>query len=264
MHTADTGRRDFATRLYEKLANTHAGKNLFLSPFSIRVVLAMCSVGAKGETRRVMADLIGEQESVEDQNRHFAKLLKWIHGEGESFFQLVIANALWGQKGYHFKAAFRKDIADYYDGAFHEVDFSAQPDEAVGNDQSLGRTSDSREDKGANPARFLNDDSRLVITNAIYFKGPWEKAFDKADTRVEDWFGSERNQGSADDAPDWGGTCTTRTGGFQALDVAYKGRTTVHAGRIAEKDGRTCLARTRVGRRRCLPPGDGGVETKKK
>ena len=72
MDTAATVRSDFATRLYDKLAGTQAGKNLFLSPFSIRVALAMCAVGARGETRRVMADLIGAPESVDEQNRQYA------------------------------------------------------------------------------------------------------------------------------------------------------------------------------------------------
>ena len=57
-------RSDFATRLYDKLADAETGKNLFLSPFSIQVALAMCAVGAKGETRKVLADLIGVPESV--------------------------------------------------------------------------------------------------------------------------------------------------------------------------------------------------------
>jgi serine protease inhibitor len=53
METSSTTRSDFATRLYDKLAGNQAGQNLFLSPFSIRVALAMCAVGARGETRRV-------------------------------------------------------------------------------------------------------------------------------------------------------------------------------------------------------------------
>jgi serpin B len=91
-----------ATRLYDKLAATQGGKNLFLSPFSIQVALAMCAVGARGETRRVMAELIGAPESVEEQNGQDADLLKSVNGEGERPFQLVTANALWGQQGYHF------------------------------------------------------------------------------------------------------------------------------------------------------------------
>src|SRR6202035_1160708 len=131
MTTTANLRSDFATRLYEKLAGTQAGKNLFLSPFSIRVALAMCAVGARGETRKVMADLIGAPESVEEQNRQYAELLKSVNGEGERPFQLVTANVLWGQQGYHFNTDFQEAIADFYDGALHEVNFRAQPDEAV-------------------------------------------------------------------------------------------------------------------------------------
>src|ERR1700687_5521491 len=103
MKTSATADSNFATRLYDKLATTQAGKNLFLSPFSIRVALAMCAVGAKGETRRVMADLIGAPESVEEQNSQYAELLKAVNGEGERPYQLTTANALWGQQGYRFK-----------------------------------------------------------------------------------------------------------------------------------------------------------------
>src|SRR5437016_6633644 len=123
MDTAATVRSDFATRLFNKLAATQAGTNLFLSPFSIRVALAMCAVGARGETRRVMADLIGAPESVDEQNRQFARLLKSVYGEGDRPFQLVSANALWGQQGYQFKPDFQEAIADFYDGALHEVNF---------------------------------------------------------------------------------------------------------------------------------------------
>src|SRR5262245_52564132 len=131
MNTAALIRSGFATRLYDKLAGSQAGKNLFFSPFSIRVALAMCAVGARGETRRVLADLIGAPQSVEEQNRQYAELLRSVNAEGERPFQLVTANALWGQQGYHFIPEFQKVIADFYDGAFHEVDFRAQPGEAV-------------------------------------------------------------------------------------------------------------------------------------
>src|SRR5690348_3515525 len=102
MDTPATARSDFATRLYDNLATRQAGKNLFLSPFSIQVALAMCAVGARGPTRRVLADLIGAPESVEEQNRQYARLLKSVQGDGDRTFQLTTANALWGQQGYHF------------------------------------------------------------------------------------------------------------------------------------------------------------------
>src|SRR5436190_9827350 len=126
MDIASTGRSDFATRLFDKLAGTQAGKNLFLSPFSIRVALAMCAVGAKGETRQELIDLIGAPESVDEQNRQYAALLKSVQGEGERPIQLVTANAIWGQQGFHFNTEFQEAIADFYDGALHVVNFQAE------------------------------------------------------------------------------------------------------------------------------------------
>ena len=129
--STSSARPEFATCLYEKLAESEARKNLFLSPFSIQVALAMCAAGAKGETRRMMADLIGAPENVEEQNLQYASLLKSVNGEGERPFQLLTANALWGQQGYHFKQDFQEAIADFYDGALHVVDFRTQPGEAA-------------------------------------------------------------------------------------------------------------------------------------
>jgi serine protease inhibitor len=85
-----TAHSDFATRLYDRLAGTDAGKNLFLSHFSIQVAIAMCAVSAKGEPRKVLADLLGAPESVKEQNLQYAALLKLVNGD-ERPFQLDTA-----------------------------------------------------------------------------------------------------------------------------------------------------------------------------
>lgn len=223
MDTTTVGRSDFAARLYDKLAATHVGNNLFLSPFSIRVALAMCAVGAKGETRRVLTDLIGAPESVEEQNRQYARLWKSIHGEGERPFQVVTANALWGQQGYQFKPDFQEAIADFYDGALHKVDFRAQPDEAVRTINAWVSDKTREKIRGLVKRDFIDDDTRLVLTNAIYFKGRWESVFEEADTRDEDWHGPG---GTARVAMmhRQGGYLYHDGGSFQALDVPYQGR----------------------------------------
>ncbi len=222
MNTAATVSSDFASRLYDKLAGSQAGKNLFLSPFSIQVALAMCAVGAKGETRKVMADLIGAPESVEEQNRQYARLLKSVQGDGDRPFQLVTANALWGQQGYHFKPDYQKAIADFYDGAFHEVNFRAQPDEAVRTINAWVSDKTREKIKELVKRDFINDDTRLVLTNAIYFKGQWDEAFEKATTHDEDWHG----HGGTRKVPmmhQRGGYLYCESDGFQPLDLPYKG-----------------------------------------
>jgi serpin B len=221
MDTTTTARNTFATRLYEKLAGTQAGENLFLSPFSIQVALAMTAVGAKGETRREMADLIGAPESVEEQNRQYARLLKAVYGDAKRPFQLVTANALWGQKGYHFKPAFQEAIADFYDGALHEVDFRAQPDQAVTTINTWISDKTQARIKNVIQRNFIDDDTRLILTNAIYFKGRWEKVFKKAMTRDEDWHGPTTRKVPM--MHQQGGYPYYEGSGFQALDLPYKG-----------------------------------------
>ncbi len=222
MNTAKTARTDFATRLYGKLAESEAAKNLFLSPFSIQVALAMTAVGAKGETRRVMAELIGAPESVEDQNHQYAALLKSVNGDGERPFQLITANALWGQQDHHFKPTFQEAIADFYDGAMHVVNFRTQPDEAVRKINAWVIAKTVGRIKQLVQRHLIGQDTCLVLTNAIYFKGRWERQFGKTETSDDAWYGP----GSPRRIPTMhqrGSYLYFEADGFQALDLPYKG-----------------------------------------
>jgi serpin B len=222
MSTTTTTRNTFATRLYDKLGETQADKNLFLSPFSIQVALAMTAVGARGETRRVLADLIGAPESVDEQNRQYAELLKSIYGDEKRPFQLATANALWGQQGYRFKTAFQEAIADFYDGALHEVNFRTQPDDAVKTINAWVSDKTRAKIKELVNRNLIHQDTCLVLTNAIYFKGQWEEEFEKIATRDEDWYG----KGGTTKVPTMhrsGGYLYYEGDDFQALDLPYKG-----------------------------------------
>jgi serpin B len=216
-----SGSSDFATRLYEKLADTQAGKSLFLSPFSIQVALAMCVAGAKGETRRVMANLIGAPENVEEQNHQYAALLKSVTG-GERPFQLLTANALWGQHDYPFKSDFQEVIADFYDGALHVVNFRTQPDEAARAINAWVSTKTREKIRELIQRDFLSPDTRLILTNAIYFKGQWDEPFRKASTKDEDWHGPS-GISKVPMMHQRGGYFYYEADGFQALDLPYRG-----------------------------------------
>ena len=223
MNPAALFRSDFASRLYDKLAGEQAGKNLFLSPFSIQVAFAMCAAGARGKTRRVLADLIGAPESVEEQNRQYADLLRSVNGEEERPFQLVTANALWGQQGYHFNPAYRKAVADCYEGAFNEVNFVPLPDEAVKSINDWVRDRTGEKIKELIGRDSIDADTRLILTNAIYFKGKWAELFDSHDTTDENWHGPD----GISQVPmmhQTSGSCRYYQGeGFQALDMPYQG-----------------------------------------
>jgi serpin B len=213
---------EFATGLYDKLVGTHADENLFLSPFSIRVALAMCAAGARGKTRQEMIDLLGIPESIEEQNLQFAALMKSVSGMGERHLQLTTANALWGQQGFNFNPDYEKAVAEFYDGVFHEVNFRAEPDKAVKTINSWAREKTREKIKELVKRDSINDDTRLILTNAIYFKAQWEKVFEKDDTRDEEWYGPKTCKVPMMHQQD--SFLYFEGDDFQALHLPYKGR----------------------------------------
>src|SRR5947209_1027963 len=89
----------FAVELYHHVRQ-HDG-NLFFSPTSISTALAMAYAGAKGQTAQQMAKVLHFDQPPEQVNQEFAKLIAgWNTGSKEHNFQLDLANAMWGQKGY--------------------------------------------------------------------------------------------------------------------------------------------------------------------
>jgi len=179
------GNTQFALELYGQLRSKEG--NLFCSPFSISTALAMTSAGARGDTLAQMEKVL----HLPDQKRlhpALAALLKQANGSGSAKkrgYQLSTANALWGQKGYPFLADFLKLNKKYYGAGLRHVDFSGgtETDRKTINAWVQKQTQDKIKDllkRGV-----LTSDTRLVLTNAIYFKGDWASQFKKDRTRPE-------------------------------------------------------------------------------
>lgn len=182
------GNTAFAFNLYQELIKELAGKeaNLFYSPYSISLALAMTYAGARNETAQQMAATL--QFTLEQDRLHPA--FNWLNAElasrgqgaqgkdGEGF-RLNIANAIWGQKGYEFLPAFLDVLAENYGAGLRLLDFMTEPEKsrvAINDwvsDQTAGRIKDLIL-PGA-----INELTRLVLTNAIYFNAAWEYPFNE-------------------------------------------------------------------------------------
>ncbi len=173
----------FALDLFRVIVTKERGKNIFISPYSISTALTMTYAGARKNTAEEIAAVLHLTNSGEDVHRAFHILGRDIQQSRKEGCQLFVANALWGQKGYRLRKDFLDLIARYYAGGFKQVDFKEEPErsrETINHWVAKNTAEKIREllKQGA-----IDKDTRLVLTNAIYFKGEWATVFAKESTR---------------------------------------------------------------------------------
>lgn len=184
-----SGNNAFAFDLYRALRERGDG-NLFYSPFSISIALAMTWAGARGETERQMAETLHftlPQDRLHPAfnalDLELAQRGQGARGKDHKGFRLHIVNALWGQKDYRFLPEFLETLARNYGAGLRLLDFAGDPEAARGiiNDwvrqQTEGRIRDLL------PPGAIDILTRLVLTNAIYFNAAWAEQFDPRETR---------------------------------------------------------------------------------
>jgi len=180
----------FAFSLYQRLRE--GDSNLIFSPYSISTALAMTYAGARGETEKQMAKALHfglPQDKLHPAfnslDYEFASRGKDEDGQPYGDFKLLMANSLWGQKDYKFLPQFLDLVAENYGAGMRLVDYKNNKNredarKAI-NDWVEKQTQEKI--KNAVPEGILNDLTRLVLVNAIYFKDQWEHPFSQSDTK---------------------------------------------------------------------------------
>src|SRR5580704_8432918 len=175
----------FAFDLYERLRS--ADGNLFFSPASISVALTMTYVGAAENTEAEMAKTLHLQMPKTQLNDEMRALLaSWKSADKKQGYRLDVANRLWGQEGYGFLADYLGVTREDYGAELARLDFN-QPEAAR---QTINKwVEDNTQDKIKNliPSASAVRGARLVLTNAVYFKGDWHDPFDKNRTKDQDF-----------------------------------------------------------------------------
>ncbi len=184
MATLVEGNSDFAFDLYQQLRDKEG--NLFYSPYSISLALAMTYAGARGETETQMAealDFLLPQETLHPAFNALALALdsrgEGAQGKNGEGFRLNVVNAIWGQQDYEFLSDFLDLLAVNYGAGLRVLDFIGATEESRVtindwvSDQTEGRIEDLI------PAGMINPLTRLVLTNAIYFNAAWAEPFNE-------------------------------------------------------------------------------------
>ncbi|MBE3069917.1 MAG: serpin family protein [Planctomycetes bacterium] len=179
----------FACDLYGRLAGEPG--NLFLSPYSVSSALAMTWAGARGETAAEMAAALelppGWQTAPDEAHAAFDAFSGRLNAEGKPY-AMAVANSLWGQKGYEFVPEFLGLLARHYGAGLEQVDFAKDTEGARKTINAWVEKKTKDRIKDLIPPGTLQALTRLVLVNAIYFKGTWESPFKKRATRAADFF----------------------------------------------------------------------------
>ncbi|MFO0585981.1 MAG: serpin family protein [Polyangiaceae bacterium] len=182
------GNSKFAFDLYQQLRAEQG--NLFYSPYSISLALAMTWAGAKGKTESDMAATLGFTLPQDKLHPAFNGLDQALASRGKNAkasdgmgFRLKIANALWGQVGFPFEQPFLDTLAVNYGAGMHIVDYETDP---AGSVDLINNWIDTQTE-GKIPKLLSPDNidssTRLILTNAIYFNAAWQTPFEEKDTK---------------------------------------------------------------------------------
>lgn len=178
------GNNQFAFDLYAKLAAEKG--NLFFSPYSISTALGMTYAGARGETARQMAETLHFRIPEDRLHVAFAGLIADLNKAGTTGgFELAVANALWAQEGYPFLPACIDLVTKSYHAEARTLDFRNETERARVTINEWVEKQTREKIKDLLEPGVLDSLTRLVLTNAIYFKGDWASQFDKEMTRNE-------------------------------------------------------------------------------
>jgi serpin B len=179
---ADANNR-FAFDLYSQLAKDqeYTDCNLFFSPFSLSSALAITYEGAEGKTAEEIRSVFYFPEEDTARRDGFSALNAGINS-GDPSYSLRMANALWAEKTYPFLAEYTTTAERYYGAKVTNLDFVKHPEESRVTINTWVEDKTEERIKDLIPAGVIDPMTRLVITNAIYFKGDWVKQFDKNKT----------------------------------------------------------------------------------
>jgi serpin B len=219
----------FAFDLYRHLRAQEG--NLFYSPHSISLALAMTYAGARGETEHQMAAVLHFLLSQARLHPNFNALDMQLTQRGEGArgkdgrgFRLNIVNALWGQVGYHFLPEFLDTLAANYGAGLNLLDFAGAPEisRLAINEWVSEQTEERIQD--LIPLGAIDTMTRLVLTNAIYFNAAWSRPFEEFMTDDRPFYPLQGEPLTVPMMRQVTHFPYSAGNGYQALELPYDGR----------------------------------------
>ncbi|KAL0601278.1 Corticosteroid-binding globulin [Plecturocebus cupreus] len=182
---------DFAFSLYKHLVALSPKKNVFISPVSISMALAMLSLGTCGHTRAQLLQGLGfnlTEKSEAEIHQGFQHLHQLL-AESDTSLEMTLGNALFLDGSLELLESFSADIKHYYESEVLTLNF--QDWTTTASRQINGYVKSKTQGKIDDLFSGLDSPAVLILVNYIFFKGTWKQPFDLASTREENFYVDE-------------------------------------------------------------------------
>ena len=169
----------FGFKLLMDLQERQPDANIMISPLSISIALTMTYNGAAGETQRAMAEVLEiEGLGIDTVNRSNATLRNSLENTDPKV-EIAIANSIWSRQGVEFNPSFLERNREFFEAEIGSLNFNDPLALQVIN----GWVETNTNGKIKQIVQRINPGTLIFLINAIYFKGSWQKEFDKSATR---------------------------------------------------------------------------------
>ncbi|KAJ8376541.1 hypothetical protein SKAU_G00071210 [Synaphobranchus kaupii] len=225
MESLVAGNTKFSLDLFKNITEKKKTENIFYSPISISSALAMVYMGARGNTATQMAESLHLHKAAKDVHAVFSKLMSELNREGAPY-ALSLANRLYGEQSFNFEENYIQDTKKFYEAELETVDFISNAEVARVNMNSWVEKQTQEKIKDLLTEGAVGNMTRLVLVNAIYFKGDWDKKFIGSKTKQRQ-FKLNKNESKPVQMmrhKGWFGLAIIPEVRCQILEMPYKGK----------------------------------------
>ena len=212
---ANTG---FAFDLLKQIVGKQPDGNVFISPYSVSTVLQMVGDGAAGRTKQEMESVLHVNGLAERDAA--CKSLDQSITSGQNDVTLSLANSIWFKQGVELKPEFVAGCTNYFQAETGALDFTSPQSAKIINDWAATNTHGRIKDIVQWP---MNPLTRVILANAIYFKGRWAHEFDKRATKDHAFTPPDGTQIQVPMMQQHGHFDYVQAKGFQAVRLPYAG-----------------------------------------
>ncbi|KAL1006325.1 hypothetical protein UPYG_G00070830 [Umbra pygmaea] len=181
MASVSVANTEFSLDLFKKITEENKTGNVFYSPLSISSALAMVYLGARGNTATQMSQSLHLNKVKDDVHVGYNKLMSELNKEGDQY-KLSLASRIYGEQSYHFEETFLSTTMKHYNAELEAVDFKSNAETVRKNINTWVEKKTAEKIKDMLQQGTVDEMTGLVLVNAIYFKGNWEKKFNDTST----------------------------------------------------------------------------------